>query len=269
MLPQVIEIAKSAGNIILRHYNKDPSNSVQYKSDDSPLTLADMESHTYIVSELDEKFSYPIISEESPVDHAERKTWDEFWLVDPLDGTKDFLEKNGEFTVNISLIKGDIPVLGVIYCPAIRELYYSEKGDGAYKEKDGIVTRLSCDDGGNKIIATGSRQHASSLDQEFYKLNRIERVIPHGSSRKFCAVASGEVTIYPRFQGSMEWDITAGHIIAKEAGCKIVDLKTGKEPRYNKETLKNNHFVVHAPWIILSNLIFPDEDDLNPIFHKK
>jgi len=250
-------IAIEAGKIILKYYNDDTE--IKYKADESPLTLADLKSDEYIKTKLSNHFDTPIISEESPIDFAERKDWNEFFLVDPLDGTKEFINKNGEFTVNIALIRNKKPVMGVIYAPALDEIYYAAEGEGAFKEKNGVTIELN-----NrrifreKRIATASRSHMSEIDKQFFELNNINEFKPAGSSLKFCSVASGESDIYPRFQGSMEWDIAAGHIIAKEAGCKITDLLTGTEPEYNKESMLNNFFIVYSPEIYYSKLKIPE-----------
>ncbi len=256
MLGMVNNIAREAGKITLEYYdNKD----IKYKADESPLTLADIKSDEYIRSELSKHFDIPIISEESPVDFVKRKNWKEFFLVDPLDGTKEFINKNGEFTVNIALIQDKHPVMGVIYAPATGEIYYASRGKGAFMEKKGVLTELnSTSISREKTIATASRSHMSDIDQEFFELNNISEFKPAGSSLKFCSVASGEADIYPRFQGSMEWDIAAGHIIAKEAGCGVIDLSTGKEPAYNKESMLNNYFIVYSSKINYEKFRFPD-----------
>lgn len=257
-LTTICEIAENAGTIILSHY-ENQNTGITYKSDDSPLTIADLESDRYIRAALTEQYAMPVLSEEEPIPYEQRKDWNIFFLVDPLDGTKEFLDKNGEFTVNIALIRDRRPVLGVIYCPALSELYYAEEGTGAFLKKDGIITRLPVTEQNNTtLIATGSRKHSTAMDAEFYRLNTIEHTVAKGSSLKFCSVASGAATIYPRFQGSMEWDIAAGHIIAKESGCLMIDLGTGQEPEYNKESLRNNYFIVCAGNVALSSIRFPD-----------
>jgi len=263
MLSTITRIAKEAGRIILDYYQS-PDDGIEYKADNSPLTLADKGSDAYIRSELEKQFPIPVISEEKPIPYEERKDWDAFFLVDPLDGTKDFIGKNGEFTVNIALIRNKKPVLGVIYAPATGELYYATKGNGAFLEKDDKIYRLPCSKQkpGERTV-TGSRKHSSKLDAEFQDLNDIKTILPRGSSLKFCAVAAGAATLYPRFQGSMEWDIAAGHIIATESGCGIVDLTTGKEPDYNKKSLLNNYFIVHAGCLDPSSLRYPENKTTN------
>jgi 3'(2'), 5'-bisphosphate nucleotidase len=258
MLEEMIQISRGAGDITLKYYD-DPEKSIKIKNDDSPLTKADLESDKYIADKLEELWDIPIVSEEKYADYDLRKNYTDFFLVDPLDGTKEFIEGNGEFTVNIAYMKDKKPIMGVIYTPATGVTYFAAEGFGSYVEdSDGIkklpVTELESD----KLIATGSRKHTTYLDSSFMKMNYIENVIPAGSSLKFCRVAMGYAHLYPRFQGSMEWDIAAGHIIAKEAGCKLLDLKTMKEPEYNKESLLNNYFLVIGQGLDVSSIKIPD-----------
>ncbi len=254
LLDLAILIAKRAGSIILEYYY-DESYDVAYKDDRSPVTAADLASESYIVSEL-KKTGVPIVSEESECDLLTRRGWEQFWLVDPLDGTKDFISRNGEFTVNIALIKHGSPIMGVIYAPAINSLYYAQKGKGAFLEENGKLRKLPTISTEGYVV-TISRQHLSDTGKKFVKLNGITDVEQKGSSLKFGVLAEGTATLYPRFEGSMEWDIAAGHIIATEAGCLIIDLKTGREPVYNKESLLNNPFIVFAPHVKYTELKFP------------
>lgn len=255
LLMQAVTIAKAAGEIILDHYRAD-SYDVSIKDDKSPVTAADLASDRYIKSEL-HNTKIPIISEESECDPATRRSLKRFWLVDPLDGTKDFISRNGEFTVNIALIEDHSPVLGVIYAPAIDTLYYAQKNGGSYLEMNGSAEKLPFTHREGNVV-TISRQHLSHTGREFLALNGITDVEQKGSSLKFGILAEGRATLYPRFEGSMEWDIAAGHIIATEAGCRIVDLVTGREPTYNKESLFNNPFIAFAPHVDYAGLKFPD-----------
>jgi 3'(2'), 5'-bisphosphate nucleotidase len=251
---QTTAIAREAGAIILEIYG-DQSYTVTYKDDQSPLTAADLASESCIVSALQER-GLPVLSEEAGSHSETRRTWEQFWLVDPLDGTKDFISRNGEFTVNIALIKRGCPVLGVIYAPAIDTLYYAEKGKGAFLEREGEVKELPVTSSDGYIV-TVSRQHLSETGKDFLAMNGITAIEQKGSSLKFGVLAEGTATLYPRFEGSMEWDIAAGHIIATEAGCRIIDLKTGQEPVYNKESLRNNPFIAFAPQVNIAALKFP------------
>lgn len=258
MIEQVIRIAQQAGAEILRYYNQYEI-QVTTKEDNSPLTNADLASDRIIRNELTSRYDIPCLSEEAVIDFEARKTWTRFWLIDPLDGTKEFINKIGEFTVNIALIDNGKPVLGVIYCPAKNETYYAAVGFGAWYEKNGELLHLPCTKPSRKIIATGSRFHLSQVDKAFNEANNITDMIQVGSSLKFGLVASGKATLYVRFQGSMEWDIAAGHCIVKEAGCMIRDLATGKEPEYNKESLVNNYFIVCNTQKLFSALKFPEK----------
>lgn len=255
LLMQAVTIAKAAGEIILDYYH-DNSYEVSVKDDKSPVTAADLASDHFIESEL-KNTRIPVISEESECDPATRRSLKRFWLVDPLDGTKDFISRNGEFTVNIALIEDHSPVLGVIYAPAIDTLYYAQKNGGSFLVKNGAGESLPFTHREGYVV-TASRQHLSDTDREFLSLNGITDVEQKGSSLKFGILAEGRATLYPRFVGSMEWDIAAGHIIATEAGCRVVDLVTGQEPAYNKESLFNNPFIAFAPHVDYAGLRFPD-----------
>lgn len=251
----IIRIAEQAGTVIMDWYRRvDPL--VTYKADESPVTGADLASDAFIRRELGILSSYPVLSEEFGVEAEDRKGWGTFWLVDPLDGTKEFIHRIGEFTVNIALIHETRPVAGVIHAPATGETWYATEGGGSWEKRDGRTTALQSN-AGETLIATVSRFHLSPLDQEFNRLNKITTVVPAGSSLKFCRVAAGQASLYARFQGSMEWDIAAGHIIAREAGCTVTDLRTGKEPVYNKKNLLNNHFIVSGKGISPGQLLLP------------
>lgn len=239
MLSKIIGIAKEAGGIILKYYNNLSGVFVHYKEDHSPLTTADLQSNQYITENLKKNFNFPVISEEFVPEYAVRKNFQTFWLVDPLDGTKDFLAKTGQFTVNIALIEGGIPTLGVIYVPATDLLYYAQKGSGTFLNGKPIYNFSTR----KQLIATDSVFHSSIETQEFLKTNGITQVLKFGSALKFGKLAEGVIDIYPRFEGSKEWDIAAGHIILKEAGCSIVDIVMKQEPVYNKPSMKNNFFI--------------------------
>ncbi|MBN2735041.1 MAG: 3'(2'),5'-bisphosphate nucleotidase CysQ [Methanomicrobiaceae archaeon] len=258
MLTELIKISKNAGEIILTHYNNSEQD-VEYKDDDSPLTKADLESDAYIGKSLKKLYNIPIISEENYPEYNVRKDYTEFFLVDPLDGTKEFIERNGEFTVNIAYVKSNKPVMGVIYAPVPEITYFAAENYGSYMEDETGRKKLPLNEpDGTVFTATGSRKHSTALDSEFMQMNNIQNIVPAGSSLKFCKVAAGLADIYPRFQGSMEWDIAAGHIIAKEAGCSLIDLKTRKEPDYNKESLLNNYFLALKKGIEIQSIKIPD-----------
>ena len=251
-LPQLLEIAKkaaaAAAEDILEIYHTGDF-SVEAKSDDSPLTLADKAAHNRIVSFLEET-DIPVLSEEGKeISYTERKGWEYFWMVDPLDGTKEFIKKNGEFTVNIALIENGQPILGVVLPPVLDEMYWAVKGQGAYKQADGKVEQLSSsakklDANGLRVVA--SRSHMSEETQEFVSGLNDPVIVSKGSSLKFLLVASGEADVYPRFGPTMEWDTAAADVIVREAGGLVV-LEDQKTPlSYNKENLLNPYFLVMA-----------------------
>ena len=256
LLSHVIAISKHAGSLILEWY-EDESCQVIHKADASPLTEADLASDDFIESELFDT-GIPVISEEADCAYYVRKDWDRFWLVDPLDGTRDFLDRNGEFTVNIALISRGTPVLGVIHAPVTGLTFFARAGKGSFCEKDGRISKLPCFKPEGSLVATVSRQHLTARTEEFLTINGITRCEPRGSSLKFGMVASGIASIYPRFEGSMEWDIAAGQCILTEAGCWIIDLITGKPPQFNKLSLFNNPFIASAPHIQSKTLSIPD-----------
>ncbi|MEM7298688.1 MAG: 3'(2'),5'-bisphosphate nucleotidase CysQ [Bacteroidota bacterium] len=247
---RLLSIAKNAalaaGEEILKIYESGDF-SIEAKADNSPLTQADKAAHRKIVDFL-EKTKIPILSEEGRnVSYAERSKWEFFWMVDPLDGTKEFIKKNGEFTVNIALIHDHEPILGVVYPPVLKELYWAVKGQGSFVESEGDVLILKTSNGdlseeGVKVVA--SRSHMSS-ETEVYLSNFVKpEVVSKGSSLKFLLVASGSADVYPRFGPTMEWDTAAAHIIVTESGGRVV-LQDEQTPlSYNKKELLNPYFIV-------------------------
>ncbi|WP_029520540.1 3'(2'),5'-bisphosphate nucleotidase CysQ [Persephonella sp. IF05-L8] len=257
ILKNLIHIAKKAGEEILNVYQLDFK--VEYKDDNSPLTQADKNSHDIIVQGLKKISDYPILSEEGKeVSFEERKNWDYFWMIDPLDGTKEFINKNGEFTVNIALIYKNRPILGIVYAPALDILYYGEIGKGAYKVQNGKEEKLpiSYRREKNKIRIVASKSHLNEETSKFIKnLEKYYDTVETtsiGSSLKICLVAEGKADIYPRLAPTMEWDTAAAHAILNAAGGKMVEykktenliyLKQLPELKYNKENLLNPSFV--------------------------
>ncbi len=238
MIDKVIQIAEEAALEIIRIYKNEDFDIVN-KEDNSPLTKADLRANEIIIDGLKKISKYPIITEETPVDYAIRKDWNRFWLVDPLDGTKDFIAKNGGFTVNIALIEDKKPILGVVYIPVSGDVYYASKNNGAYKNGVKIYNNSKRED----LIASDSIFHSTKMTQDFFKKYNIKTIKKFGSSIKICKLAEGVIDIYPRLNGTKEWDTAASHIIANEAGCKLIDIKTDKELIYNKESLKNSYFI--------------------------
>ena len=234
----VIAVAKQDGDAIMAIYHTD-NFFVDYKSDESPVTNADMDANRIIIAGLKKISELPLLTEESPIDYEERKDWERYWLVDPLDGTKNFIAKQGEFTVNISLIEANEPVLGVVYIPMSGDVYCAEKGLGAFKNGRLIFNRSTR----TNLVAASSVFHTTDEMTDFFKLHGITRITAFGSSLKICKLAEGSIDVYPRLNGTKEWDTAASHIIANEAGCKLIDVQTLEPLLYNKCSLKNNHFI--------------------------
>ena len=239
---EIKNIALKAGKAIMQVYERDFE--IYEKEDKSPLSEADLLSNTIICDSL-AKFNLPILSEEnSIISFEERKNWEYFFLVDPLDGTKEFIKRNGEFTVNIALIHKQSPVLGVVYAPALNLMYSAKKGEGAFKNDELLPLALNKDT--YKIVA--SKSHMSDETKDFIdKLEEKKKkeLISMGSSLKLCLVASAEADIYPRLAPTMEWDTAASDAIVREAKKMSYDFYSKKPLLYNKENLKNPYFVVY------------------------
>ena len=249
LLLKVCNIAIKAGEEILKYYTEDIH--VTHKDDSSPLTKADLASNKIIMNALQQlDRTIPILSEESLVEWKERKNWTKYWLVDPLDGTKEFIKQNGEFTVNIALIENNKPILGVIFTPVKFDLYFAQKNYGSYKinsssklinlqeaEKIFVANQSSI----KRII--GSRSHSNQTFDSWVNQNfPNSEIVQAGSSLKFCLIAEGAADIYPRFGPTSEWDIAAGHIIVNEAGGRVNTFEN-VEINYNKkEDLLNPQF---------------------------
>ncbi|MEN0053424.1 MAG: 3'(2'),5'-bisphosphate nucleotidase CysQ [Mucilaginibacter sp.] len=248
-LNKLNSIAKEAGEQILNIYNLQPEDmQVTLKNDQSPLTAADRLSHEVIFKQLTVLTPHiPIISEEGKdIPYETRKNWEYFWCVDPLDGTKEFIKHNGEFTVNIALIYKNAPVLGVIYIPVTRELYYGGENIGSWKETaEGTTTQLHADKTSTDWIAAVSRSHATSEEAALLSQYPIKESITAGSSLKFCLIAEGRAHIYYRHGPTMEWDTAAGQAIATNSGA-IMTGPNGEPFLYNKSSLLNSSFLVRV-----------------------
>ena len=258
LLSIAIAAAVDAGRAILDIYSSDFA--VEHKEDSSPLTVADRRAHEIISARLAAQDArFPLLSEEGRnIPFEERKQWSAFWLVDPLDGTKEFIKRNGEFTVNIALVREDRPVLGVILVPVKDTLYYAAKGLGAWRLDNASADHARPDraerlpvpgDAQRPFTVVASRSHLSPETEAFLRElgarhGRME-TLSAGSSLKFCLIAEGRADIYPRFGPTMEWDTAAGHAIVAEAGGTVVRSTDRAEMRYNKEDL-------HNPWFIAS-----------------
>lgn len=239
---EIKNIALKAGEAIMQVYERDFE--IYEKEDKSPLSEADLLSNTIICDSL-AKFNLPILSEEnSIISFEQRKNWEYFFLVDPLDGTKEFIKRNGEFTVNIALIHKQSPVLGVVYAPALNLMYSAKKGEGAFKNDELLPLALNKDT--YKIVA--SKSHMSDETKDFIdklEVDKKKELISMGSSLKLCLVASDEADIYPRLAPTMEWDTAAADAIVREAKKMSYDFYSKKPLLYNKENLKNPYFVVY------------------------
>ena len=240
----ICKIARLAGDKILDIYHRDFA--VQIKADTSPLTEADLAAHQIIVTGLAQLTpEIPVLSEEdADVDWSVRQKWQQFWLVDPLDGTKEFINKNGEFTVNIALIENGQPVLAVVYAPVLDKLYFTDKQYAYLSTAGKARVRLQVKQPGRPLKVVGSRSHPSSdLADYLDKLGEFE-MLSVGSSLKFGLIAEGLADLYPRLGPTMEWDTGAGHCIAEKAGAIVCQLD-GQTLRYNqKESLLNPYFEV-------------------------
>ncbi|MCU0370627.1 MAG: 3'(2'),5'-bisphosphate nucleotidase CysQ [Bacteroidales bacterium] len=257
LLQAAITAAINGANEILGVYGDEFE--VEYKEDKSPLTLADRRAHEAIIQVL-KKTGLPVLSEEGrDIPYDLRKEWKEFWLVDPLDGTKEFIRRNGEFTVNIALIRHNIPVSGVILVPVSRLLYFASRSAGAHKialdhlgpqnlaELIKNAVKLPLQKGLKTYTVVGSRSHASAETSEF--INDLRKTEPElefisiGSSLKMCLVAEGRAHIYPRLGPTMEWDTAAGQAIVENAGGKVLQVNSKEPVQYNKPVLLNPWFV--------------------------
>lgn len=252
LLPPTVALAREAGLATMKIY-AEVNPAVEYKRDNSPLTEADLASHEIIVEGLRRLTpDCPVLSEESSeIPFDQRSSWSHFWLVDPLDGTKEFLRRNGEFTVNIALMYAGLPILGVVYAPVIDKMYYAARGAGAWKAEGGVVSPIQAartaetENGALRVVV--SRSHGSgeeNLDRFTGGAQNCE-FISMGSSLKFCLVAEGAADLYPRTGPTMEWDTAAAHCIVEEAGGQVTDID-GNAMTYNKPVLLNPGFVVRA-----------------------
>ena len=253
LLPQVVSLARDAGASVMTIYETG-NVDVQIKADASPLTQADLASHRIIVEGLSRLTpDWPILSEESTkIPFEQRSAWQRYWLVDPLDGTKEFINRTGEFTVNIALIENGFPILGVVYAPVIDRMYFALAGSGAFRETDGKASQVRvCDYKSGTVRIVASRSHrGEKLDAFLTRIGEHEAV-SMGSSLKLCLVAEGCADLYPRLGPTMEWDTAAAQCVVEVAGGAVEDIN-GIRLRYNKPDLLNPEFMVSGnppfPW---------------------
>jgi len=247
LIHEVAEIAETAGEATLEYYE---DAEAEYKDDESPLTEADLEANRIIEQALgDLEPNLPVITEESEIpDYEDRRGWDQFWVVDPLDGTKEFLKQNDEFTVNIGLVERGRPTLGFVTAPALYLTYFAAAGTGAFKRVgDGDVELLEvASEVPETVTVVVSRSHIRESTEAFVDRLREEHdveLLPKGSSLKLCMVAEDSAQVYPRLGPTMEWDTAAAHAVVEQAGG-TVERPDGETLAYNKEELLNPHFVV-------------------------
>ena len=247
LLESVKNIAQVAGEKILEIYGEEFS--VDIKQDKSPLTAADLAAHLYIIEQLAKISDLPILSEESAqIDYSERQQWQTYWLVDPLDGTKEFIKRNGDFTVNIALIHEHKVVLGVVYVPVSDVYYFAAEGEGAFKqtglgEVSTIQVRQLIPE---KLTVVGSSSHITPELEQYLSRLPEHQLTSMGSSLKLCLVAEGEADLYPRIGLTSEWDTAAAQCVVEQAGGTVIDIK-GNPLSYNqKDCLLNPYFLVFA-----------------------
>jgi 3'(2'), 5'-bisphosphate nucleotidase len=245
LLNLALHAAETARTEILKVY-ANCEISVALKGDGSPVTEADLRAHTAIVKQL-QSSGLPILSEEAVVPFEHRAGWERFWLVDPLDGTKDFIARNDEFTVNIALIENGVPVIGVVAAPALTTTWYASIDDGAWEENHGskrAINALAPWPTEPRMFT--SRFHDVPASLEFGRLNGVSHCVPAGASSKLARLAASEAEFYPRFAGTSEWDIAAGDAILRAAGGLLRTIE-GNVPVYNKSSLRNPFFVAWRP----------------------
>lgn len=267
---EVISIARAAGDAIVDIYDT-ADFSIEIKDDDSPLTTADKRAHDIIVNGLKKLTpDIPIISEEGHLSALqERQAYENYWLIDPLDGTREFIKRNGEFTVNIALVRNHSPILGVVYVPVKAQFYYGEVGKGAYRQQgDSSPTRIAVSQppGDNDSWAiVGSRSHQSEAFQTFIEQFPKRQLVSMGSSLKLCLVAEGKAHLYPRLGLTSEWDTAAAHAVVIAAGGEVFNYETQQPIKYNtKESLLNPHFIVCSP--VVHHKLFHSEPESNIVW---
>lgn len=244
-IEDIKNIALKAGDVIMEIYNKDFN--IDYKDDKSPLTEADLKSNEIICNELKKLYpNIPLMSEENKqTDYSERKDWEYYFCIDPIDGTKEFIKKNGEFTVNIALIHNNTPILGVVYAPALNDIYWAKDGLGSYKNGEKLPLKMNSNPK-EKLYVVASKSHLSVETQEFIDNLGTKEIkqVSKGSSLKLCMVAEGIADIYPRLAPTMEWDTAAADAVVRCAGKMTYQFESNEPVVYNKVDLLNPWFVV-------------------------
>ena len=240
-------LARRAGEAIMDIYRRESDWQIEHKADDSPLTRADRISNEIICAGLSQ---FPIISEENKViPFEQRSAWPICWMVDPLDGTKEFIKRNGDFTVNIALIMGGRPVMGVVYIPVSGIAYWGAVGEGAFRIDERGETRIEAaafDPKKPHLQVVASRSHLSPETEAFIAGLHSPELVSRGSSLKFMLLAEGQAHVYPRLAPTMEWDTAAAQVILEQAGGSVVDAESQEPMRYNKPDLLNPHFIAYG-----------------------
>jgi len=247
-IPELLRIARAAGEVILEVYDDPAHFGVEQKEDNTPITRADRASNELICSALLALTpDWPIISEENELPPYEaRRAWSYCWVVDPLDGTKEFIRRNGDFCVNIALVKDGRAVLGLVYAPVTGQCFWAVQGQGAFEVTEAGERRLQCarfgmEDAGLRVLS--SRSHFNTATQEWIGGLREPGFVNKGSAIKFGLLARGDAELYPRLGPTGEWDTAAGQVIVEEAGGAVLDFYTRQPLRYNKESTLNPHFI--------------------------
>ena len=249
MLQELQLITQKCGDLIMPYFG---NVDYKFKNDKSPLSDADKISHTYLVKHLKKLKDITIVSEENISHLCSYSRTKTFWLIDPIDGTKEFINNIPEFCISIALIDCNKPILGCIYAPVTKEFFFAEQQKGCYTNSKYVPVI------GDKVIAGISHYHCSAQTIDFLKCNNITNVKKIGSALKFVKLALNEIQVYPRYEGSKEWDIAAGHIILKEAGGNIIDLKTKTEMSYNEISMENNYFIAYNKYIDINHFNLKD-----------
>lgn len=245
-IPQLIKHLQTAGALIMDIYQRADGLAVEWKADDSPLTAADKLSNDFLTEQLNQLDpTIPVMSEESAQVHfEERKQWERYWCLDPLDGTKEFIKRNDQFTINLALIEDSIPVMGFIHVPASGHTFWAVRGEGAFQHDGLESSRISANQKKNGWISVLSSSHGSAEEEDALRQFPITQSIRAGSALKFCYIASGLADVYFRHGPTMEWDTAAGHVLVQEAGARFTYLSSDTT-HYNKPSLYNPPFLVH------------------------
>jgi 3'(2'), 5'-bisphosphate nucleotidase len=253
MKEELIAVIREAGRIVSSYWGK---SDWTLKEDHSPVTAADRASHEYLLRALREAAPLPVVSEEGDPGYAVRRTYERYWLIDPLDGTKGFIHGERDFCINIALIEGEAPLIGVIYAPLLEALYYAQQGENVSYLGPAVSSILPPRD---KWRTTLSRYHHSEQTQCFLERNALHETLVVNSALKFGYLATGCAEVYPRFEGSKEWDIAAGHLVLTASGGTILDMQTHRPPLYNKSSIKNNAFVACRKGLRIEDFMLQEE----------